>query len=39
MITLRIVRFYTVHVEETTNVYKTVVVTPQRKRLQWWGER
>jgi hypothetical protein len=39
MITARIVRFYTLHVEETINSYKFLVVTPQRKRLQRWGER
>jgi hypothetical protein len=39
MITSRKVRFYMVHVEEKINIYKILVVTPQRKRLQRRGER
>jgi hypothetical protein len=39
MITSRTVRFYTLHVEETINNYKFLVVTPQGKRLQRWCER
>jgi hypothetical protein len=39
MITSRIVIFYTLQVEETINIYKFLVVTPQRKKLQRWGKR
>jgi hypothetical protein len=37
--TSKIVRFYTLLVEETIYICKILVVTPQRKRLQRWGER